>query len=111
MNLTDILESISRNGAIIDESKENGSNEKSGSQSPPQLHALCRALLLHAQDVYHNHSLFLRAKAKKAQEDAAKGNEPKGLARIKKEDVHLVYRRTRNEMPADEQATCQQDGV
>ena len=79
----EVRESLSRNGPIVN----GGGEDKSGSQSPPQLHALCRALLLHAQDVYHNHSLFLRAKAKKAQEEAAKGNEPRGLARIKKEDV------------------------
>jgi hypothetical protein len=66
----------------------NNSTNKSGSQSPSQLHALCRALLLHAQDVYHNHSLYLRAHAKKkAEEEAAKGDQPRGLARIKKEDV------------------------
>ena len=67
-----VSESISQNGATVDETKENGNNEKSGSQRPQQLHALCRALLLHAQDVHHNHSLFLRAKAKKEQEEAAK---------------------------------------
>jgi hypothetical protein len=60
----------------------------SGSQTPPELHALCRALLLHSQDVYNKHSLYLRAHAKKKQEEeAAKGDAPRGLARIKKEDV------------------------
>jgi hypothetical protein len=34
----------------------------SGSQSPAQLHALCRALLLHAQDVYHKHCIASGAK-------------------------------------------------
>ena len=61
---------------------------KSGSQSPEQLHALCRALLLHAQEVYHQHSLYLRAHAKKKREqEAALRDGPRGLARIKKEDA------------------------
>mmetsp|Transcript_846 Transcript_846/g.1535 ORF Transcript_846/g.1535 Transcript_846/m.1535 type:complete len:362 (-) Transcript_846:148-1233(-) len=59
----------------------------SGSQSPAQLHALCRALLLHAQDVYHRHSLYLREREKKKrEEEAAMGDGPRGLARVKKED-------------------------
>jgi hypothetical protein len=63
-------------------------NNKSGSQSPAQLHALCRALLLHAQDVYHRHSLYLgeREKRKRA-EESAKGDAPRGLARVKREDL------------------------
>lgn len=63
----------------------------SGSQSPAQLHALCRALLLHAQDVYHRHSLYLRRreaqKRRQQEEEAVANNEPRGLARIKREDV------------------------
>ena len=60
----------------------------SGSQSPAQLHAFCRALLLYAQDVYHRHSLYLHEREKKIREDeVAKGDEPRGLARIKKEDL------------------------
>lgn len=60
----------------------------SGSQTPKQLHALCRSLLLHAQDVYHRHSLYLREREKqKALEEKAKGEEPRGLARITKEDI------------------------
>jgi hypothetical protein len=53
------------------------------------LHALCRALLLHAQDVYHRHSLYLRGREKKKreEEEAMMGDGPRGLARIKKEDV------------------------
>jgi len=67
-------------------STEHGKN--SGSQSPAQLHAFCRALLLYAQDVYHRHSLYLHEREKKTREDeVAKGDEPKGLARIKKEDI------------------------
>lgn len=61
---------------------------KSGSQSPEQLHALCRALLLHAQDVYHRHSLYLRERAKKKEEEEkAQGDGPRGLARVSKEDA------------------------
>lgn len=63
-------------------------SENSGSQSPAQLHAFCRALLLYAQDVYHRHSLYLHQREKKKREDEAiKGDEPRGLARIKKEDA------------------------
>lgn len=59
----------------------------SGSQSHKQLHALCRALLLHAQDVHHRHSLYLRERAEKKQEEQAKlGDAPRGLARVTKED-------------------------
>ncbi|KAL3918388.1 MAG: hypothetical protein SGILL_004258 [Bacillariaceae sp.] len=62
--------------------------EKSGTQSPAQLHALCRAILLHAQDVHHRHSLYLRERErKKREEEEAVGDTPRGLARIKKEDI------------------------
>ena len=47
-------------GVQADDEEMNGSTKFSGSQSPLQLHALCRALLLHAQDVYHQHSVELR---------------------------------------------------
>jgi hypothetical protein len=64
------------------------SSDRSGSQSPAQLDALCRAILLHSQDVYHRHSLYLRERAKQKQrEEAAKGDGPRGLARISKEDA------------------------
>lgn len=69
---------------------EHESEEKSasGSQSPEQLHALCRALLLHAQDVYHRNSLYLRERAKdKEKEQKARGDQPRGLARVSKEDA------------------------
>ncbi|KAL3938756.1 MAG: hypothetical protein SGBAC_006406 [Bacillariaceae sp.] len=60
----------------------------SGSESPTKLQALCRALLLHTQDVYHQHSLYLRERTKRKQEEEERKNaEPKGLARIKKEDI------------------------
>jgi hypothetical protein len=63
-------------------------SNNSGSQTPAQLHALCRALLLHAQDVYHQHSLYLREREKKGQEEEKKkADGPRGLARIKKEDI------------------------
>lgn len=64
------------------------SNTGSGSQTPAQLHALCRALLLHAQDVYHQHSLYLRERAKqKQEEEKLQADAPRGLDRIKKEDI------------------------
>jgi hypothetical protein len=81
------LESSTNNESSGDELGKD-SPLTSGSQTPPELHALCRALLLHSQDVYNKHSLYLRAHAKKKQEEeAAKGDAPRGLARIKKEDV------------------------
>ena len=50
----------------------------SGSQSHKQLHA---------QDVHHRHSLYLRERAEKKQEEQAKlGDAPRGLARVTKED-------------------------
>lgn len=69
-------------GSVVEDVK------KSGSQSPAQLHAFCRAILLYAQDVYHRHSLYLHEREKKKREDEkAKGDGPRGLARIKKEDA------------------------
>jgi hypothetical protein len=63
-------------------------NEETGTQSPAQLHTLCRAILLYAQDVYHRHSLYLRDLEKKKREDeAAMDDAPRGLARIKKEET------------------------
>ena len=75
-------EKTAESGSSIDHGRN------SGSQSPAQLHAFCRALLLYAQDVYHRHSLYLHEREKKIREDeVAKGDGPRGLARIKKEDV------------------------
>ena len=51
----------------------------SGSQSREQLNALCRALLLHAQDVFHEHSINATAKALQTEQKQAPG-----LARIQK---------------------------
>ena len=76
------------NGIVANTEKISSTTGASGSQSPEQLHTLCRALLLHAQDVYHRHSLYLRERArKKKEEEEAKGDAPRGLARIKKEDI------------------------
>lgn len=75
----------------VSSSNEHGADgvgQDSGSQSPDQLHALCRALLLHSQDVYHRHSLYLRERAKKKEEEEkAKGDGPRGLDRVTKEDL------------------------
>lgn len=82
------VESPSTNNESSSDELGKDSPLTSGSQTPPELHALCRALLLHSQDVYNKHSLYLRAHAKKKkEEEAAKGDGPRGLARIKKEDV------------------------
>jgi len=58
-----------------------GLRGKSGSQSPAHLKALCRALLLHIQDVYHKHSMETRALELKEKQRKEK---PAGLATIKK---------------------------
>lgn len=68
-----------------EDDERNESMKYSGSQSPQQLHALCRALLLHAQDVYHRHSIELRehiAKKKKEEQITKK----MGLETRKKKD-------------------------
>lgn len=68
------------NAMDIDEAS-GGTSNSSGSQTPEQLQVLCRALLLHAQNVYHEHSMKARARAlEKKQEQAP------GLARIQKQD-------------------------
>jgi len=53
----------------------------SGSQSPAHLKALCHALLLHIQDVYHKHSMETIALELKERQQKDK---PAGLATIKK---------------------------
>lgn len=69
----------------VDQQEMNGSAKSSGSQSPQQLHALCRALLLHAQDVYHQHSIELREHvAKKKKEESS--TKKMGLETRKKKD-------------------------
>jgi hypothetical protein len=85
-----LVEADIEKGDSLEETPKNTATDASdsGSQSPEQLHALCRALLLHAQEVYHQHSLYLRAHAKKKrEEEAALGDGPRGLAAIKKDDV------------------------
>jgi hypothetical protein len=44
----------------------------SGSQTPAQLLALCRALLLHAQETYHRHSIRAAAELRKQEEKELK---------------------------------------
>lgn len=66
----------------------------SGSQTPEQLLLLCRSLLLHAQEVYHNHSLHeSRAAAEKQWEEEHQKQEadkPRGLDRIQKKDIKTL---------------------
>lgn len=76
---------------------DNGNNHKqgnnvnaSGSHSPEHLMALCRALLLHAQDVYHRHSVEQRVKAALAA--SKKDTTPAGLDRIKKKESVVTPR-------------------
>jgi hypothetical protein len=70
----------------VDETVENPKSE-SGSQSPEQLQALCRALLLHAQTVFHSHSMKARAKSSQREKKQAPG-----LARIQQKDKILPPR-------------------
>ena len=55
-----------------------------GSQTPRQLHSLCQALLLHAQETYHRHSIQTEAKLCKQQMET----EAKQSA-LKKESPHM----------------------
>ena len=57
----------------------------SGSQSRKKLHVLCRALLLHAQHVYHKYSIDTRELLKKMAKE--RESQPRGLERIRKEQV------------------------
>lgn len=57
---------------------------KSGSQSPAQLLALCRALLLHAQETYHVHSILAAAELRKQEEKEQQEQKRLGHA-VKKE--------------------------
>ena len=64
------------------------SGRDSGSQSAAYLRTLCRALLLHAQSAYHDHSLRMHARAMAvAAAEAAKAQSglPPGLARRRKD--------------------------
>ena len=65
---------------MFDTSTENIEAD-SGSQTPEQLQVLCRALLLHAQCVFHEHSV--KAKAKSLEKEAKPAP---GLVRIQKKD-------------------------
>lgn len=60
----------------------------SGSQSPAQLHALCRALLLHSQDVYHKHCIAT---------SSAKNKEVK----LEKTDGHFLKSKEEGPIPAN----------
>lgn len=71
---------------------DSSSKTKSGSQSPEQLLVLCRSLLLHAQESYHNHSLhesFEAAKKQREEEEKKlqEDSRPKGLDRIQKTEA------------------------
>lgn len=54
----------------------------SGSESPARLQALCKALLLHSQSLYHEHRMMTQMDGQNDSNDAVK---PVGLARTKKE--------------------------
>jgi len=52
-----------------DSTVSNNNNSGSGSQSPALLRTVCRALLLHAQEKHHQHSVETEAKLQKQQRD------------------------------------------
>jgi hypothetical protein len=63
---------------------DEGTDESnSGSESPARLQALCKALLLHSQSLYHEHRMKMGINKQKNNSDAPK---PVGLARIQKEE-------------------------
>lgn len=67
---------------------DNFSTEKgrtSGSQSPPQLRTLCRALLLHSQSIYHEHCTKTRIENDAAALQEREAKPAVGFARTKKE--------------------------
>ena len=64
----------------VDETVRNTKAE-SGNQSPEQLQALCRVLLLHAQTVYHTYSIKARVKSRQKEE-----NQTSGLARVQEKN-------------------------
>jgi hypothetical protein len=55
---------------------------KSGSESPERLQALCKALLLHSQSLYHEHRMKAEMEKQNDKDETVK---PVGLARITKE--------------------------
>jgi hypothetical protein len=63
----------------------------SGSQSPAQLLALCRALLLHAQETYHRHSILAAEELRKKEE--------KELEEEKGRQGHAVKKQTTTSSP------------
>ena len=75
-------------------SQDDPTTSKSGSQTPQQLHLLCRSLLLHAQEVYHKHSshetMIAAEKQRQEEERKLEPNKPKGLDRIQKQDLKTL---------------------
>ena len=61
-------------------------NESSGTESAARLQTLCKALLLHAQYLYHEHRTIKQTKNNNRQNHALDTAKPKGLARVKKEE-------------------------
>lgn len=71
-------------------SPQEAGREDCGSQSPERLLALCRALLLHAQDAYHHHSLEL---ARSLKDDGDKKEASKVLKhKIKTPEPRILQR-------------------
>lgn len=86
-----LVEASADQGLADDGYTSNGTkpNKSSGTQSPEQLHVLCRALLLHAQEVHHRHSMYLwDLEKKKREEEATKDRDGhRGHALIAKENA------------------------
>mmetsp|Transcript_20816 Transcript_20816/g.30815 ORF Transcript_20816/g.30815 Transcript_20816/m.30815 type:complete len:671 (-) Transcript_20816:1473-3485(-) len=76
------------NNDDVENDEDTNTIELSGSQSPQQLHALCKALLAHAQEVYHKHSIAVRELAAKKYKEAQE-----------KKTVGLETKRKKDELP------------
>lgn len=66
-------------------SSQSSDGSISGSQSPAWLQALCKALLLHSQSLYHEHCMKTRMDKPKKNDILANSMQAVGLARMKKE--------------------------
>lgn len=79
-------DSTNNSNTVGDDSFQSAKNN-SGSQTPAQLSCLCRALLLHAQEVYHKHSIHMAARLQKNEEEKVSKNANTNVNPNKKKEV------------------------
>jgi hypothetical protein len=79
-------ERVTSDSMQVEDTVEN-QKAMSASQSPEHLQALCRALILHAQTVFHSHSMKTRAKSRQREK-----REAPGLAQIQQKEKILPPR-------------------